>query len=155
MFPYELTPPFSCAVNGFSQILTSSSNLSSETHVTDVTRAHQYLVSKHNSTALPCDWQDHVNGGASEMWTVLSHSSWLRQSKVPAAPPRPAAIGWQSHKTEAAWITELLQEGRLTWSVSQTQKTENNKYTSVVLSSCEFRFVCDQPQRPAYLREQA
>lgn len=39
------------------------------------------------------------------------------------APPRPAAIGEQSRTTEAAWITELLQEGRLTWSVSQTQKT--------------------------------
>ena len=90
MFPYELTPPFSFAVNGFSQILTSSSNLSSETHVTEVTRAHQYLVTKHNSTVLSCDWQDHVNGGASEIWAVLSHSSWLRQSKVPAAPPRAA-----------------------------------------------------------------
>lgn len=57
------------------------------------------------------------------MRAVLSHSSWLRQSKVPAAPPRPAAIGQQSRTTEAAWITELLQEGRLTWSVSQTQET--------------------------------
>lgn len=50
------------------------------------TRAHQYLVSKHNSTALPHIWQDHVNGGASEMRAVLSHSSWLRQEQSSREP---------------------------------------------------------------------
>lgn len=55
MFPYELIPPFSLLSTASLKSSTSRSNHSSETHVTDVTRAHQYVVSEHNSTVLPCD----------------------------------------------------------------------------------------------------
>lgn len=85
-------------------------------------RAHQYLLSKHKSTALPCKWQGYVNGQGNEMWAVTSDSSSLRQRKATCNSSPPAAIRWQSHKTDAAWITELLQEGQLIQNISQTHR---------------------------------
>lgn len=57
----------------------------------------------------------------------------------------PAAIRWQSHKIEAAWITELLQEGQLIWSISQTHSRLCEKEIHFfAFSSYDLGIVCDR-----------
>lgn len=74
------------------------------------------------------------------MWAAMSDSSSLRaEESYPQLLP-PVAIRWQNHKTEAGWITELLQEGHLTWNISQAH-SESKKYTFVVLGSCDVGLV--------------
>ena len=77
------------------------------------------------------------------MWAVMSHSSWLRQRKAPAAPP----LLRQSDDR----ATRLKQPGSLSccrkdsWpgaSPRLTKDSENKKYTFVVLSFCDLGIVC-------------
>ena len=149
MFPYELIPPFSL-------LSTASLKSSRLVPITPLRPMWQTLQGLTNilflSTTALCylaiDKTTWMVGPVKCGQCWVTHHSWGR-----AKFPQPLPILQHSgHKTEPQDWSSLdpwVAAGRTAdlERLPDSEDSENKKYTSVGLSSCEFRIVCDQPQR--------